>query len=77
MTMGPTQRETVSIPSNDYVSEGFAASIFGWTMQQLHYQQSWNGAPLPARGFDVAVISTAELVRWAKSRQFNIKRYTI
>jgi hypothetical protein len=70
-----TPQETVAIPNNIYVDESFAASIFSWDMTTVHYQQSWNSFPLPIRIGQMLVIETAQIVIWARNRNYGITRY--
>jgi len=72
-----TQRETVAIPTCEFVDETFAASIFGFDMDRLYYMQSWNSFPIPIKCGKMLVIRTADLARYAKNRNYNVKRYDL
>lgn len=69
------QRETVAIPTCEFVDETFAASIFGFDMDRLYYMQSWNSFPIPTKIGKLLVIRTSDIARWAKNRDYAITRY--
>ena len=70
-----TKQETVAIPSNAYVDESFAASIFNWDMDRLYYMQSFNSFPIPNHIGQMLVIETNRIVIWARNREYGITRY--
>ncbi|SFK96387.1 hypothetical protein SAMN04488498_11979 [Mesorhizobium albiziae] len=67
----------ISVPRCRFIAEEIALDIVGWSLSELRYAQDYNGYPIPIRLSDMLVLETENIVRWARSRQFQVVRHTI
>lgn len=65
----------IHVPNCDLIMEPHAMLIMGWSQAELLNAKSYRGFPLPKQGYCELVISTEEIIQWARSPEYEVKKH--